>query len=634
MKRKIRNVLILFVIIFLLPCDSNILNVMANTQIVSNDFFNENNYVCSTCLFELREGLEPIDVDYGTQENYTDGKTLYLGYLGSVGECVLCGNAEGVHWYIENIEFTDIVYSKGNKINFEVTTACTNCFKDYYPDAEYYEDDADLYPGNHHYQYNKTIWTYNQADNWNFVECAICKTLGAGKWDSCEMLPSPDGKADEFYYKRKGYTWLLNNQDSKLYQYLIEFDTVTLENVRYGWKVAMDESTNEVYVFDEDGRLITIESDWRFGLTKEERIARIKETNALYFDKEELSTFARFYDSPSYNLVAQEGWSVVKEVIPNYFDGNYIESGYLIINEDEIIETMGLSEPEYHTVRKVDKWYLDIYGNICFIDIEGDTYKIRKYDALVEQKRPHPITGDNDTYVDYENSVHYPVNPTLVGGDLVYSKDVIYTSELHNGATLYVLNEFNNAGLYPLGDSVNYGWFGYTNANTKELISKVDANINMFKECYGYSASDQTLVVTPDMVTFNFGSSSGAYSPIELTKDIEKGDYLITIRMDMSYEDPTGMMKIDKTQSMDALILVCSLITSEPQSLAQEIYDHLYVYGGVEPRNVWNLGSTGDDYIGGYDHKLSSQLGTNIIRVHANYTEPLPEVDHSFDIMW
>lgn len=163
---------------------------------------------------------------------------------------------------------------------------------------------------------------------------------------------------------------------------------------------------------------------------------------------------------------------------------------------------------------------------------------------------------------------------TTIGSELSFNGTV--TS--HNGVTINKLASFNKAGLYnaPEEYASNFEWCGYFNnddpnhANTPQGKATLtfSNNLGSIQKAIG---CDQGYTPWNDTIYFYF-ITGGSAGDLELKRFPKDGAYTISINYDMSQ----GWANITKEDGRDALLGLCSMISSTPSELENALYSDAF----------------------------------------------------------
>ncbi len=189
-----------------------------------------------------------------------------------------------------------------------------------------------------------------------------------------------------------------------------------------------------------------------------------------------------------------------------------------------------------------------------------------------EPSSPNQSNESNEPSEPEDSSPEENETPdSTLGNELTFDESI--TS--NNGVDIPVLNQFNDAGLDPEGadDNGMQDWFGYVGDSDSPGYVNVTMCADAMNELT--EAMDITGGFLPqeDHISFSFTDVYASNGDIELRRDFENGYYTIGINYDMS--DSESFYSVE--DGMDALTLLCSVVSSTPAELAEFLYQESFV---------------------------------------------------------
>ena len=160
---------------------------------------------------------------------------------------------------------------------------------------------------------------------------------------------------------------------------------------------------------------------------------------------------------------------------------------------------------------------------------------------------------------------------STVGDDLTFDESI----PSNNGIEIPVLNQFNDAGLDPVGGDDNgmQDWFGTVGDSDSPGYVNVTVCADAMNELTEAMDISGGFLPQQDHISFSFTDVYASNGDIELRRDFENGYYTIGINYDMS--DSESFYPVE--DGMDVLTLLCSVVSSTPAELAEFLYQESFV---------------------------------------------------------
>lgn len=255
------------------------------------------------------------------------------------------------------------------------------------------------------------------------------------------------------------------------------------------------------------------------------------------------------------------------------------ESDSIVVNEAGVMPESELVEVEIsETVvnQEVDE---EKATEDAFLVAEGEA-DIKKEELIKEktdEEETESFVSMEQKTDDVQTNADSPIPSigkyvnTSLGNDLSHEKSISTDS----GVEIPVLNKFNSAGLDPdcrESDGMQ-DWFGYvgdTSAPGYVNVTACGEAMNELTETLGISGG---FLPQEDHISFSFENIYAETGDLELRRDFENGYYTIGINYDMS--DSESFYAV--ADGMDVLTLLCSVISSTPDELADFLYEESFV---------------------------------------------------------